>query len=90
MVSSVKCNADEKQHYGKHDDASENFHGYSFPIWSIRRSIWRCKRKMPKPSKTAPTAARDHKTRSAVLGVEMSQPTKVISVTTIIPSQNLR
>jgi len=37
MVSSVKCNADEKQHDGKHDDASENFHGYSFPIWSIRR-----------------------------------------------------
>ncbi len=34
--------------------------------------------------------ARDHKTRSAVFGVEISQPTNVISVTTIIPSQNLR
>jgi hypothetical protein len=49
VVSSVKCNADEKQNDGKHDDASENFHGYSFPIWSMRRSTWRCKRKMPKP-----------------------------------------
>ena len=89
MVSSVKCNADEKQNDGKHDDASENFHGYSFPIWSMRRSTWRCKRKMPKPSKTAPMAPMDHKSGSAVFGVETSQPTKVISVTTIIPSQNL-
>ncbi len=32
MVSSVKCNADEKQYDGNHDEASENFHGYSFPI----------------------------------------------------------
>ncbi len=90
MISSVKCDADEKQNHGKHDDASENFHSYSFPIWSMRRSTWRCKRKIPKPSKTAPMAPRDHKSGSAVFGVEMSQPTKVISVTTIIPSQNLR
>ena len=32
VVSSVKRDADEKQHDGKHDDAIENFHGYSFPI----------------------------------------------------------
>src|SRR5713226_8621801 len=86
----VKGNTDEKQHDSKHDDASENFHGYNLLISSMRRSTWRCKRKMPKPSKTTPTAARDHKTGSAVFGVEMSQPTNVISVTTIIPSQNLR
>jgi len=35
-------------------------------------------------------AAMDHKTGSAVFGVEMSQPTNVISATAIIPSQNLR
>ena len=40
MVSSVKCNADEKQNDGKHDDASENFHGYSFPIWSMIRKAF--------------------------------------------------
>ncbi|MBI1991606.1 MAG: hypothetical protein HYS65_18255 [Betaproteobacteria bacterium] len=38
---SVKGNADEEQHHGKHDDTDENVHGYSLPICSIRRSIWR-------------------------------------------------
>ncbi len=90
MVRSVKCDADEKQNDSKHDDASKKFHDYNLPIWSMRRSTWRCKRKIPRPSKIAPTAPRDHKIGSAVFGVEISQPTKVISVTTIVPSQNLR
>jgi hypothetical protein len=31
-TSSVKGNADEDEHDGKHDDSSESFHGYNFPI----------------------------------------------------------
>ncbi len=46
--------------------------------------------KIPKPKKTTPPAAKDHKAGSAVLAVDMSHPTKLMSVTTIIPCQNLR
>lgn len=89
-AGSVKGNADEEKYNGKQDDAGENFHSYNLPIWSMRRSIWRCKAKMPKPSTTTPTAAKDHKAGSEVPAVEISHPTKLMSVTTIIPCQNLR
>ena len=36
----VERNADEHQHDGKRDDGDKGFHGYSLPMWSIRRSIW--------------------------------------------------
>ena len=45
---------------------------------------------MPAPSRTAPNKPINHRVVFALMGVEISQPTKVISVTTIIPSQNLR
>jgi hypothetical protein len=32
MVSSVKCNADEKHHDGEQEDAGEKLHNYSLPI----------------------------------------------------------
>jgi len=45
---------------------------------------------MPAPSRTAPNAPINQSVEFALMGVEISQPTNVISVTTIIPSQNLR
>ena len=57
---------------------------------SIRRSIWRWIRKMPRLSTTMPTMAKDNSVGVAVSTVEASYPTKLMSVTTIIPSQNLR
>jgi len=30
-AGSVKGNADEEQHHGKHDDTDANVHGYSLP-----------------------------------------------------------
>ena len=89
-MGSVKCNANEEDHDGKHDDSDVNVHGYSLPICSIRRSIWRWSRKMPKPSNRIPTMAKTNSVGVAVSAVEASQPTKLISVTTIIPSQNRR
>ena len=89
-AGSVKGNADEEEHDGKHDDTDENVHCYSLPICSIRRSIWRCRRKMPRLSTTMPTMAKDNSVGVAVSAVEASHPTKLMSVMTIIPCQNLR
>lgn len=86
----VKGNADEKKHDSKHDDTDENVHGYSLPIYSMRRSIWRWRRKMPRLSATMPTRAKDNSVGVAVCAAEASHPTKLMSVTTIIPCQNLR
>ena len=44
----------------------------------------------PDTSTTAPNAAINQRVEFPPVGVEISQPTKVISVTTIMPSQNLR
>jgi len=43
----VKCNADEKDRDGKHEDTNNNVHLYSLPISSIRRWIWRWSKKIP-------------------------------------------
>jgi len=86
----VQGNADEKQHDGKHYDTDENVHGYNLPICSIRRSICRWRRKMPKLSTTMPTTAKDNSAGVAVSAAEASHPTRLMSVTTIIPCQNLR
>ena len=53
VVCRVKCDANEEQRDGKHDDANKNVHLYSLPISSIRRWIWRWSRKIPKPSNMA-------------------------------------
>jgi len=46
--------------------------------------------KIPRPSNTIPTMAKNNSVGVTVSAVETSHPTKLISVTTIIPSQNLR
>ena len=86
----VKGDADEKHHDGQNDDTDENVHGYNLPICSIRRSIWRWRRKIPKLNTMIPTMAKTNNAGVAVSTVEASHPTKLMSVTTIIPSQNLR
>lgn len=42
------------------------------------------------PSKVAPSTAMDQSVGFALIGVEINHPATVISVTTMIPSQNLR
>src|SRR6267378_7466086 len=88
VVRSVKRDADEEHHDGEEKDSGEKLHGHSLPIRSMRRSICRCTRKMPAPRTTAPNAPINQSVGFALTGVEISQPTKAISVATMIPSQN--
>jgi len=90
VVGSVKCDADEKKRDGKHDDANKNVHLYSLPISSIRRWIWRWSRKIPKPSNMAVAMASESSLSEAVSTADASHPIRLISATTIIPSQSLR
>jgi hypothetical protein len=55
----------------------------------IRRSIKRCSRKMPKMRDIMAVIATDNNRGVAFSSVEASQPIKLISATTIIPSHSL-
>ncbi len=86
MVGGVKCNADEKHRDGKHEDANKNVHLYSFPISSMRRWIWRWSIKIPKPSNMAVAMASASNLAGALSTADASQPIRLISATTTIPS----
>ena len=77
MVRGIKRDADEEHHDRQEDDAREKVHGprvYLFDLCGARLG----------------DAAINQRVGFPLVGVEISQPTKVISVTTMIPSQNLR
>src|SRR6267143_4959219 len=86
----VKRNADDDKHDAKHSDGSDQFHGYSSLIRSMRRSILRCKNTIPALSKMRPSTAKNTVYEARVSDDEISQPAKLISVTTTMPSQNFR
>ena len=90
MAGGVKRNAYKDNCDRKYDDADENVHGYNFPIRSIRRSICRCTITMPIVTRATVMTASATKIGRVPSAAEASQPTKLISITTIIPSQNLR
>src|SRR2546426_11446994 len=54
----------------------------------MRRSILRCKNTIPALSKMRPSTAKNTVYEAAVSDDEISQPAKLISVTTTMPSQN--
>ena len=90
MVGGVKCDADEEKRDGKHKDASNDVHLYNLPISSIRRWIWRWSIKIPKPSNTAVAMASESNVIDAVCTADATHPTRLISATTMIPSQSRR
>ena len=86
----VKSDADNDEHDGKHSNGSDDFHGYNSLIRSIRRSIRRCRTTMPALNRTSPASAKKNVSEAALSEDEISQPAKLISVTTTIPNQTLR
>ena len=90
MAGGVKRDADKDNYDCKYDDADENVHGYNFPIWSIRRSICRWAMTIPTVTRTTAMTASETKRGRVLLAAEASQPTKLISVTTMTPCHSLR
>jgi hypothetical protein len=85
----VEHHADEKDDRGESNEGGNRFHGYNFPILSIRLPICRLTRRMPIATDTTPPAARAKVRGAAVSAVKTSQPVKPAKVAIPAPSQTL-
>ena len=90
MIRGIQRNADEQHHHSQEDDAGKKVHGLQFTYLVDAALNLPMNKIMPTPNRTAPNTAINQSVGFPLAGVEISQPTSVISVTTIIPSQNLR
>jgi len=86
----VEGNADDDKHDAEHSNGRDKFHGYSSLILKMRRSILQCKTTIPALSKMSPMTAKNTVYGAARSDEERSHPARLMSVTTTMPSQNLR
>ena len=90
VPSGVECHKSEGERNGNQHDGGKNFHDYNSSNEAMWRSIRRCTLKPDRVMITTVATAPKTLCVGAEPGLEISQPTKLMSVTTIMPSQNLR
>ena len=90
VIRGIERDANEQHHDRQKDDAGKKVHDLEFTYFDRCDARLGDEQGRGRHQVNAPNAAINQRVGFPLVGVEISQPTRVISVTTIIPSQNLR
>jgi len=86
----VQSHEGKRRRNRKQHDSRNHYHGYISPTASMSRSTRRCTAALDAVMTMIAATAANTVCAGAEAALETTQPTKLISVTTITPNQNLR